>query len=496
MDNNLLEIAKLEARKILAKNDYAEYCKYVHKGNWILGKHLKLVCEEVEKLLSGEMEENILIISMPPQHGKSQCVTETLPSYYISKNPDKNVMVLSYGDDLANRFGRKNKQKISEYGYDLFGVELDRSSDSLITIKGHSGQIITGGIMAGVTGNPADLIILDDCIKNKQEADSEIYRNRMWEEYLSTVNTRKSATAKVIVIMTRWHEDDLAGRIIKNEPTKCKVINIPLEAEENDILGRKPGDALFPEIGKDNNWLKDFKKIYTTSEGSRTWYAMMQGRPTAQEGNLFKREWFKYYEKFPNCPLYVMSVDATFKDTSKSDFVAIGVWGKRNEEYYLIDLLNKRMGFVDTLAAVQNMKNKHKYVSAIYIEDKANGSAIIDVLRRKISGVVPFNPGRDSKESRASSVSPLLEAGQVYIPKFEGFVGEFIEQCCQFPNGTNDDMVDQMVIALSILRNRRAVREIKEEYDPVYGVPFEDEYQEMIHNITGGKINEEMFQWR
>ena len=419
-----------------------------------------------------------------------------MPSYYFAKNPDKNVMVLSYGDDLAGRFGRKNKQKLAEFGNDLFGVELDRSSDSLITIKEHTGQIITGGIMAGVTGNPADLIILDDCIKNKQEADSELYRDRMWDEYLSTVNTRKSANAKVIVIMTRWHEDDLAGRIIKNTPHKCRVINIPLEAGENDILGRKPGDALFPEIGKDNEWLKEFKATYTTKEGSRTWFAMMQGQPTADDGNIFKRDWFQFYTVAPRCPLYIMAVDATFKKTNDSDFVTIGIWSKKEEEYYLIDFIKQRMSFTETVKAIMLMAKKHPYALGKYIEDKANGSAIIDVLRRKIPGIIPFNPGRDSKESRISAISPMVEAGQVYLPKFASYTEDFIKECIQFPNAMNDDVPDNMSIALNILRNRRAVFEKKEEYDPVYGRPFESEFQEMVESITGGVINDEMFDWR
>lgn len=493
---NIRDLAILEAKKELARTDYGEYCKYVHRGNWILGNHLKVVCKTVEDLINRNIEEDILIVSMPPQHGKSQCITESLPSYYIGNvKQNGNVILLSYGDDLAQRFGRKNKEKIIEFGNELFEIEMDRGSDTLITTN-KGGTIISKGIMAGVTGNPGDLIIVDDPVKNMAEADSQIYRDRVWNEYLASVNTRLSAKGVVIVIMTRWHEDDLAGRLLKEMPERCKEINIPLEAMEGDILGREVGDALFPEIGKDNEWLKKFKKAYTTAEGSRTWYALMQGRPTAQEGNMFKENWFQYYTEFPKCPLYIMTVDATFKDTSKSDYVAIGVWGKRNEEYYLVDLLNKRMGFVDTIGAINNMKSKHRYVNAIYIEDKANGSAIIDVLRRKIPGVIPFNPGRDSKESRASSVSPIVEAGQVLIPKYSSFIGEFITQCKNFPNAANDDMVDQMVIALSVLRRRRAVQEDKDiEYDDIYGKQYKDEYTQMLNDVTGLEYNQEMFSW-
>ncbi|WP_294364675.1 phage terminase large subunit [uncultured Clostridium sp.] len=489
------ELIVEELKKELARRDYSEYCKYVHRGNWILGKHIKLICSEIENLIYRKTDKNILIVSLPPQHGKSQCISETLPSYYHGIFPDDRVIEVSYGDDLAQNFGRKNKEKILEFGHALFEIELDRASDTLYTVKDHRGSMLSKGIMAGITGNPGDLIIVDDPIKNRQEAESETYRNRIWEEFLNSIYTRLSAKGIIIVIMTRWHEDDLAGRILKNLPHKCKEINIPLEAEENDILGREIGDALFPEIGKDNAWLKDFKTVYTTEAGSRSWNALMQGRPSAADGNLFKREWWKKYTKAPRCPLNIMTVDATFKDTSKSDYVAIGVWGKRNNEYYKLGLLNKRMGFVETVGAIKEFKRKFPFVNAIYIEDKANGSAIIDVLRRQIQGVIPYNPGRDSKESRASAISPLVEAGQVYLPEYETWTNDFIDQCASFPNGSNDDMVDEMTMALNLLRNRVAKIEVKEDYDPVYGIPFESEYEEMLYNVTGGDINGEMFEW-
>lgn len=486
-------------RTELAKVDYSEYCKIVNGEQWILGDHLKLVCEKVEDLIYRKCKENILIISMPPQHGKSQCVSETLPSYYIGKNPDSNIIELSYGDDLAQRFSRKNKAKLQEFGKDIFGIELDRASDGLITIQGHNGTLISKGIMAGVTGNPADLVIIDDPIKSKQEAESQTYRDRIWEEYLASVNTRLSANGVVIVIMTRWHEDDLVGRIKKNLPGKFIEINIPLEAEEGDILGREVGDALFPQIGKDNAWLKNFKEVYTSEEGSRTWNALMQGKPNAANGNMILDNWWREYTELPRCALYITTVDATFKDTSKSDFVAIEHWGKINNDYYLIDLINKRMGFLDTLKAIRIFNQKYPKTQGIYIEDKANGSAILDVLKkdRSIANAIAFNPGKDSKESRVSAITPIIESGNVYLPQFGSFTTEFKDQCRAFPNGTNDDMVDCMSIALNILRRRVARTKVKkEEQDPAWGRVFESDEEEIIDYMTGGKINKEIFDWR
>jgi predicted phage terminase large subunit-like protein len=446
-ENVLKEKAKREELNKI-KNNYAEYCIYSHRGNWILGEHLKLVCSNIEDLIFRKIKENILIISMPPQHGKSQCVTETLPSYYLGKFPSRRVIEVSYGDDLAQRFGRRNKEKILEFGKELFNIELSKTSDTDFEIKEHKGSMISKGIMAGLTGNPGDLIIIDDPIKNRQEAESETYRNRIWEEFLNSIYTRLSADGVIILIMTRWHEDDLAGRLLANMPNKCKEINIPLEAEENDILNRNIGDSLFPQIGKDNNWLKEFKAVYTTQEGSRSWNALMQGRPTAQEGNMIKRNWWKYYMTLPTMIQTVMSVDATFKDSDTSDCVAIQIWGKREADMYLINSVNERMDFPTTVQTIIDLKAKYPNLRSIFIEDKANGSAIISVLRRKIPGIIPIQPD-GGKVARVNAISGAIEAGNVYLPSEKQFTFDFVDQCSKFPNGTHDDMVDAMSQALN-----------------------------------------------
>lgn len=432
----------------VCRREYSSYCIHVHSGKWLLGKHLKLVCDAIEKLVKREMKQNILIISMPPQHGKSQCVTETLPSWYLGNNPSKRVIEVSYGDDLAQRFGRRNKEKVLEFGKELFNIELSKTSDTDFEVKEHKGSMISKGIMAGLTGNPADLIIIDDPIKNRQEAESETYRNRIWEEFLNSIYTRLSAQGIIIVIQTRWHEDDLAGRLLQYMPNKCLEINIPLEAEDNDIIGRTKGDSLFPEIGKDNTWLKDFKEVYTTQEGSRSWNALMQGKPTAQEGNMIKRNWWKYYTTLPTMIQTIMSVDATFKDSDTSDFVAIQIWGKREADMYLIDALTERMDFPTTVQAIIDLKAKYPHLRSIFVEDKANGSAIISVLKRRIPGIIAINP-EGGKVARVNAISGAIEAGNVYLPSGQQFTFDFVDQCSKFPNGTHDDMVDSMSQALN-----------------------------------------------
>ncbi len=423
------------------RESYPAYCYFVHKGKWIDTYFHKWLANKVQTFVETETGNpyDILVISCPPQHGKSLTVTETFPSYYIGKHPDKRCIIACYNDDFAGKFGRRNKAKIDEYGNPIFNIRLKKASDRDMEIQGHEGGIITRGIMSGITGNAGDLILIDDPVKNRMEADSQTYRDRLWEEWENSIMTRTQAGTKIILIQTRWHEDDLAGRVIARE-NYVEVVNIPVEAEEGDILGRPVGDALCPEIGKDNKWLQDFKQRY--ADGKRAWNALYMGRPTSAEGNIFKREWWRYYSKLPEkLPLIGISVDATFKDSDTSDFVAIEVWGKLNGDYYLLDLIKKRMDFPETLKAIRHMASKYPQKHSILVEDKANGSAIISMLRHEIEGIIPITP-QESKVARANAITGIVESGNVYLPEYADFTGEFVEEFASFPNGAHDDLVD------------------------------------------------------
>ena len=425
----------------LMRENYASYCYFVHKGKWIDTHFHKFLANRIQSFVETYTGNpyDILVLSCPPQHGKSLTVTETFPSWYVGKYPDRRCIIACYNDDFAGKFGRRNKAKIDEVGQFIFDIRLKKSSDRDMEIADHDGGIITRGIMAGITGNAGDLIIIDDPVKNRLEADSSTYRERLWEEWENSIMTRTQAGTKIIIIQTRWHEDDLAGRVIANE-NFVEVVNIPVEAEENDILGRNIGDALCPEIGKDNKWLQEFKQRY--ADGKRAWNALYMGRPTSAEGNIFKREWWQYYDKLPeHIQLVGISVDATFKDSDTSDFVAIEVWGKLNNDYYLIDLIKRRMDFPETLKAIRYIADKYPNKHSILIEDKANGSAIISMLKHEIGGIIPITP-QESKIARANAITGIVEGGNVYLPRYADFTGEFVEEFASFPNGVHDDLVD------------------------------------------------------
>ena len=439
----------------LMRENYATYCYFVHKGKWIDTHFHKFLANKIQTFVETFTGNpyDILVLSCPPQHGKSLTVTETFPSWYVGKYPDRRCIIACYNDDFAGKFGRRNKAKIDECGRFIFDINLKKSSDRDMEIADHDGGIITRGIMAGITGNAGDLIIIDDPVKNRLEADSSTYRERLWEEWENSIMTRTQAGTKIIIIQTRWHEDDLAGRVIANE-NFVEVVNIPVEAEENDILGRNVGDALCPEIGKDNKWLQEFKQRY--ADGKRAWNALYMGRPTSAEGNIFKREWWQYYDKLPeNIQFLGISVDATFKESDTSDFVAIQVWGKLNSDYYLIDLIKRRMDFPDTLRAIRHMADKYPNRHSILIEDKANGSAIISMLKHEIGGIVAITP-KESKVARANAITGIVESGNVYLPRYAEYTGDFVEEFASFPNGVHDDMVDACTQFINHFKFRQA----------------------------------------
>jgi len=470
-----------------SKESYYEYLRYVYPM-WKDGKHLLFMIKKIEEFLNGVLltkdgkECKFLLLSCPPQVGKSMTITEALPSYVLGKRMFgdrryERIIALAYGDSLATKFGKRNRTKVEEFGKKIFGIELDPNSKSAtdFDIVNSNSSMITRGILAGVTGNAGDLIIVDDPHKNREDAFSELSREKIWDEFLASVESRLSAKGKVIVIHTRWHPDDLIGRILNNKAFRSVYYNFPLEAEENDLLGRKVGASLFPEIGKDDEWLQEKKAIYMEKEGKATWYALYQGRPAIEGGNIVKRDWFQFYDKLPPMGYVMMSVDATFKDGKNSDFVSIQVWGKSNNKMYLIDKMTERMGFVATTHAIRTMLSKHSSIKGIIIEDKANGSAIIDTLRRELTTpIMPVNP-KGGKIARFEAISMHIEAGKVYLPSNKMWTHDFIEQCVAFPAVPHDDDVDSMTQAISRLIRYRAEiisgeeLEKREKHQEIYG---------------------------
>ena len=450
--------------------DYDFYVEYVHRGTYLHGPHTRHICNALEKVESGETKR--LMIFLPPRFSKSYTVTETFPSWFIGRKPSRKVIAIAYGDSLSKRYGKQNRLKVEEYGGKVFGIGLQRGSETASNwkVEQHNGQMLSAGIGGPITGEGADLMIIDDPIKNRQEANSPTYREMVWNEWKSTFLTRLSPRGAVILILTRWHEDDLAGRLLSEEPGKWTVLALPCLAEDKDPLGRAPGEPLWPEYGFDEEWALAKKK----EVGSYTWAALYQQRPAPLEGGIIKRWWWKFWRpanvelppvtlRGPDGMIEVEAVplpdrfeqvlqswDMAFKDTKASAYVAGQVWGRRAADKFLLDQMRDRMDFVRTVNAVETLTNRYPHARSKLIEDAANGPAVISTLHRRIAGLIPVKP-EGSKESRAHAISPEIESGNVYLPHpvVAPWIWEFIEEATAFPNSAYKDQVDAMTQALN-----------------------------------------------
>lgn len=463
-----LEKIRKESLKELARRSFADFFYFTHGCTLKPLRHQLHISPYLDRIAN--RERLFIIVELPPQHGKSTFITETFPAYYLCKNPDKLAMVVSYSEELYKKFGRKNREKFRLYSDELFNLKLSSETASVSEwgIDGHLGQLYSTSILGGATGRGSDLLIIDDPVKNRAEAESKTIRDKIYAEWQDTFFSRLSAKGSVIIIMTRWHEDDLAGRLLRENRLPWLEIKIPAIAEENDLLGREVGEALAPEIGKDKKWAEQTKAV----TGSRGWASLYQQRPTPAGGDIFKRSWAKYYvptvemkvklglgDDVKVMPNYfsqqAQSWDCTFKDKNTSDFVAGHVWARDEADYYLLDRHHERMGIVETMRAIQSMANRWPDAKAKYVEDKANGSAVIEMLQKKIPGMVAVNP-QGGKEVRAQAVAPFWESGNVYVPHplWKSWVDEVLDELEAFPNGAHDDDVDAMSQAIVKMDNK------------------------------------------
>jgi predicted phage terminase large subunit-like protein len=424
--------------------------------NW----HHRLLCDYLDRFVAGDIDR--LMVSMPPRHGKSELVSRKLPAFIFGRLPDSHIIATSYSADLAQRMNRDVQRIMDSDAYaelfpdsTLFGKNIRTIADGsylrnsdIFEIVGHRGDYRSAGVGGGITGMGADFAIIDDPIKNRQDANSPTMRNAVWEWYTSTLYTRLEKDARVLLTMTRWHEDDLAGRLLQQaSEDNWTVLSLPAVREPGECAydPRQEGTALWQE--KYNETRLDRIK---TTVGSYDWAALYQQHPSPGEGGLFKRDWWRRWKELPDDLFdFTQSWDCTFKDSDSSDYVVGQMWARSKSapaKRFLLDQVRGRMNFTATMQAMRDMKAKWPQAERILVEDKANGSAIIEVLSREIPGIIAVNP-EGGKVVRANAVTACVEAGNVYVPEHADWVGDFVEEFSAFPNGSHDDQVDAMTQA-------------------------------------------------
>lgn len=457
-DEALRELLREKSRSKLI--NFTTYTKPDYKVAW----HNQLLCHYLDLFVAKKIRR--LIVSMPPRHGKSEATSRRLPAYIFGKNPNSRIIASTYSKSLASSNNRDVQRIIdsekyrelfpsttlSQEGFNGKKAKIARNNE-LFEIVNHTGYYRCAGVGGALTGFGADFLLIDDPIKNHKEANSIVMRQMIWDWWVSTASTRLESDGCALVTMTRWHEGDLVGRLLdlaKNDPQadQWMVLVLPAikESRGSDDMFRGIDEPLWPEMYPLEQLLK-FK-----AANLREFNALYQQRPTALEGGIIKEKWLenRFYTVLPDgFDQVIQSWDFSFKDTQNSDFVVGQVWGRKGANKYLLYQTRGRFSFTESCKELERVSKLYPMARIKIVEEKANGAAIIDALKNKITGIIPYRP-TESKQARLSAVAPDFEAGNVWLPSpsIAPWIVAYVEELKNFPNALNDDQVDSTSQAL------------------------------------------------
>ncbi|MFA5635910.1 MAG: phage terminase large subunit [Anaerovoracaceae bacterium] len=434
-----------------ARQSLLDFCRYTWP-EYETPAHILTLADRLEAVERGEVKR--LIVTMPPRHGKSELVSLRFPCWMLGRHPGVSIVQAGYAESIALTHSRRARDIfVSPETRKLYPEALYRperaGQDAVIpqrqaahewgTVQG--GSYYAVGIGGGLTGRGFDVGILDDPTKDAEEAQSANIREKVWEWYRTVFRTRAAPGAAVIVVMTRWHHDDLVGRLLRlaaEDP----------QADQWEVLHLKAitdGQALWPERYP----IEALEGIRTTI-GSQAFASLYQGEPEIEGGNIVRREWWRYYRELPKCTRIIHSWDTAFKGGKTDDWSVCTVWGESETGYHLIDLWRGRVEFPELKRQVVALNDRDHPV-AILVEDAASGQSLIQELRRGTRlPVLPVRPDRD-KVSRLTAVTPLIEAGRVLLPERAPWLADYVDEMSAFPNGEHDDQVDSSSQALNWL---------------------------------------------
>jgi predicted phage terminase large subunit-like protein len=418
-----------------------------------------------------------IAVSMPPRSGKSTLASTYLPLWLLRQDASRKIGIISHDPTLSTNWGRQIRNLIENHPELGLAIAPDAGAASEWQTTGRGG-VTSRSVGQSVVGRGFNIIILDDLVRDFAAAHSEANRRAVWEWWTANAYTRLEPPFIILAVGTRWHEDDVIGRLLSpdydGDPTEWDVISFPAIAEEADVLGRLPGDPLLSPLIVTETPEKALVRWADTKRavGSYNWVAQFQGRPSPAEGAVFNMGWWRYWTTNPSLATddgtvrlidfdnmiggtWLSSWDAAFKGSDQSDYVVGQRWVRQGGNRYLVGQTRNRMSFTQTLAEMRRFHDPRVHVHLI--EDKANGPAIIDTLRDEIAGLKPINP-TNSKEARARAITPEIESGNVYLPHPVQFpwVADLLSELRSFPTGAHDDQVDAMTQALWELRDAGA----------------------------------------
>lgn len=460
--SSLPSVSDQDLKRLLARSSPAGLAAVHSRGRLTNPPHLKLLDQKLIQFTEAVRQQKSprLMILMPPRHGKSERTSKYYPAWTIGRNPDWRILLISYAGAFARTWGRKARAVLRENGTH-FGVEISNESSAADSweVKGRLGGMATAGIGGEATGKGCQVLIIDDPVKNAEEANSTVIREKNWETFVSTHYTRLEPGGGLVVIQTPWHEEDLQGKIQKHAKItgeQWDTVHLPALSEGADVdpLHRDAGCPLWPER-YDRAALEQIRAV----QGSYWFSALYQCRPQPAAGGCFKRSWFRYWQwsdqpglirligktadrfvALKNCRVF-LTVDLAFSLKREADYTVIAAWAVSPQQgLILLDLHRERLEGPEILRSIERIYRLH-HVQYVGIEDVAAQALVIQAARQAGLTVRALKADRD-KLSRAIPATVRMEAGQIFLPDGAPWLGEYEHELLSFPRGTHDDMVD------------------------------------------------------
>ena len=490
-DEEIAEIDKLveelgvRKRNKTAYDDLIEFCKRM-QPDYIVGRHHRILADLLMAIEAGD--EDRICVNIPPRHGKSQLVSIFFPAWFLGRNPNKKVMMVSHTTDLAVDFGRKVRNLISLDDYkDIFPtVKLAVDSKSAGRWNTNfGGEYYACGVGSALAGRGADLLLIDDPHSEQDVINGNFsVFERAYEWYTFGARTRLMPGGSVAIIQTRWHMDDLTGRVtadmVKNEKSdQFEIIEFPAILDSEDDDGKPIQKPLWPEFF-------DLEALLRTKSSmpSFQWNAQYQQTPTAEEASIIKREWWRIWadDDPPDCEYIIMSLDAAAEKHNRADYTSLTTWGvffNEEEEMHNLILLNaikERMEFPELKELA--VREYHDWEpDAFIVEKKSSGSALYQEMRRMDLPVQEYTPHRGSgdKMARLNSVADIIRSELCWVPA-KRWAEELVEEIAGFPFMSNDDQVDSTVMALLRFRQGGFIRLPTDVWDDEPEIPHRADY--------------------
>ena len=447
---------------------------YASEGRLGAPRHIRWLGEQVMRLVRGDAKR--LVVSCPPRHGKSVFLAQHLTSWWLGKFPEQRVIYVTMQERFSRSWGRKARDAFHAHAQGLWGVTTwSRASTAEWEVyrdgRPTGGSMTSVGAGGTITGKGAHLLVVDDLIRNLAEAQNATLRESQWEWFESACLTRLEPDARVVILMTRWHHDDLIGRLMKKQADgelgeRWEFVNLPAVAEGDDPLGRAPGEALWPARYPVDALEKRRKDV-----GPYVWDSLYQGRPTPKGGNIIKSQWFRDFERHGHlvqvpglgaaelASLYrFCTVDLAASEKKRADYTSIGTWGylPRWHALLLLDVVHERLAphlIVPTLQRVHEVDKP----TVVYVEregprlkEKLGFSVVKEALSKGVP-VVELTPDGD-KVARAIAATGAFAAGQVFFRKGAPWRGELELELVTFPDAAHDDSVDMVTYGVGIYR--------------------------------------------